>query len=116
MESILMSIKKLIGIDDEYKHYDPDIISHINDVFMTLDQLGVEVKEPYIISSDVQTWKQLFGNDVVLNEALKTYIYVEVKLVFDPPTVSAVLEALEKKGKEAEWRINHRIEFKKKEG
>lgn len=112
MESILTSIKKLLGIDAEYNHFDPDVMTHINNVFMTLDQLGVEIKDPYLVTSDIQTWKQLFGEDVLLNEALKTYVHAKVKLAFDPPPSSALIEALERQAKEAEWRINIRTEMK----
>lgn len=107
MESILTSIKKLLGIDGEYKHFDPELIILINSEFMTLNQLGVGPKELVSVKDEMTTWKKTFGEDSNLIEAVKTYIYIKVKLVFDPPTSSSVLDALKRKADELEWRLTN---------
>lgn len=105
MESILTSIKKLLGITEEYEHFDSDIIMHINTVFMTLTQLGVGPSEGFYIEDDIATWSD-FIPDVVKHQAVKTYIYLKVKLIFDPPLSSSVIEAMKHQIAELEWRLN----------
>ena len=109
MESILTSIKKLLGITEEYAHFDNDIILHINAAFMSLHQLGVGPAEGFSISSDEQTWSD-FISDSTKFEAVKIYIYIKVKLVFDPPTSSFVMDALNRQAQEYEWRLNVQAE------
>ena len=104
MESILTSIKKLLMIADDYDHFDPDIIMHINSVFMTLTQLGVGPSEGFIIEDDSATWSD-FIEDPVKLQAVKSYIYLKVRLLFDPPSSSAVLESFNNQAKEYEWRL-----------
>ena len=84
MESILTSIKKLLGITEEYDQFDPDIIMHINSVFMILTQLGVGPAEGFSIEDDTAVWTD-FIQDVKKLESVKTYVYLKVKLAFDPP-------------------------------
>ena len=105
MESILTSIKKLLGIEEEYTVFDPDIIMHINTVFMTLTQLGVGPSEGFIIEDKFAEWTD-FVPDVTKHQAIKTYIYLKVRLIFDPPTSSAVIEAMNRTISECEWRLN----------
>lgn len=105
MESILTSIKKLLGITEEYEHFDADIIMHINSVFMTLTQLGVGPEEGFIIEDDTAIWTDFIPNPIKL-QAVKSYIYLKVKLLFDPPTSSAVMEAYNRQISEFEWRLN----------
>lgn len=105
MESILTSIKKLLGIAEEYTHFDPDIIMHINSVFMILTQLGVGPSEGFIIEDDTATWMD-FVSDNTKIESIKSYIYLKVKLLFDPPVNSAVIEATNRMINEFEWRLN----------
>lgn len=104
MDSILTSIKKLLGIPEEYKQFDVDIIIHINSVFMTLNQLGVGPEDPVFISSELDTWDKLLGDSKSL-EAVKQYVYLKVKMVFDPPSTSAVLNAMVEAAKEWECRL-----------
>lgn len=105
MESILTSIKKLLGIVDEYDHFDADIIMHINSVFMILTQLGVGPPEGFMIEDETATWDDfLQGKHNV--EAVKSYMHLKVKLLFDPPLNSAVIEAMNNMIKEYEWRLN----------
>lgn len=105
MESILTSIKKLLGIAEEYEHFDSDIIMHINSVFMILSQLGVGPSEGFTISDDLTTWDEYITEDMNL-ESVKTYVYLKVKLLFDPPLNSAVIESMNRMIDEFEWRIN----------
>ena len=106
MDSILISIKKLLGITEEYKQFDPDIIIHINSVFLTLKQLGVGPEKVFAITGEYETWDQFLPEDNPNFEAVKSYMYIKVKLLFDPPTISAVMEAMNKMAKEYEWRLN----------
>ena len=105
MESILTSIKKLLGITEEYDQFDPDIIMHINSVFMILTQLGVGPAEGFSIEDDTAVWTD-FIQDVKKLESVKTYIYLKVKLSFDPPLSSAVIESMNRLINELEWRLN----------
>lgn len=105
MESILTSIKKLLGITEEYDQFDPDIIMHINSVFMILTQLGVGPAEGFSIEDDTAVWTD-FIQDIKKLESVKTYIYLKVKLLFDPPLSSAVIESMNRLINELEWRLN----------
>lgn len=105
MDSILTSVKKMLGIASDYSHFDADIIMHINSVFMILHQLGVGPSEGFSISSDVETWDE-FTNDDLTIESVKSYMYLKVGLLFDPPTSSNVLEARNRLAGELEWRLN----------
>ena len=105
MESILTSIKKLLGITEEYKHFDTDIILHINTVFMILNQLGVGPQKCFSITGDSEIWDDFLLDELDL-ESVKTYIFLKVKMVFDPPLSSAVAESMNRMINELEWRLN----------
>lgn len=105
MESVLISIKKMLGISQEYTEFDADIIIHINSVFMILNQLGVGTYECFKIEDDLATWDQFIQENEDL-DAVKSYMYNKVKLLFDPPASSAVMEAHNQMAKELEWRLN----------
>lgn len=106
MESILTSIKKLLGITAEYTHFDTDIIMHINSAFMTLHQLGVGPEEGFAIRDAEATWIDFLPEASWMKmEAAKTYIYMKVRLAFDPPTSSAVTESFNRMISEAEFRL-----------
>lgn len=109
MDSILTSVKKLLGIVDEYKHFDNDIIMHINSALFTLKQLGVGPSEGFTITDKDAAWTD-FIKDVTEVEAVKSYVYLKVKLVFDPPASSAVMEAIKNQISEYEWRLNVEVE------
>ena len=113
MESILTSIKKMLGIDEAYTHFDADIIMHINSVLMILTQLGVGPEEGFVIEDDTSTWINFIpeANAAQLH-AVKTYIYMKVKLMFDPPLSSAVIESMNKQIAEFEWRLNVAVDPK----
>lgn len=105
MESILTSIKKLLGIDEEYEHFDSDIIMHINSVFMILNQLGVGPSEGFSIQDSKSVWIDFIPAGSNL-EAVKSYMHLKVKLMFDPPSSSAVMDAINRTIAELEWRLN----------
>lgn len=105
MDSILTSIKKLLGIDEEYTQFDNDIIMHINTVFLNLTQLGVGPEEGFLIEDDAATWDDFIGDSNQL-QAVKTYVYLKVKLLFDPPLSSSVIESINRIISELEWRLN----------
>ena len=107
MESILTSIKKLLGIAEEYEHFDSDIVMHINTVFMNLTQLGVGPPEGFIIEDETSVWSDFISNvTAVKMDAIKSYIYLKVKLLFDPPLSSAGIESINRMISELEWRLN----------
>lgn len=109
MESILTSIKKLLGITEEYKQFDPDIIMFINSAFSVLTQLGVGSEDGYSIKSDEETWDDYLAyNELEAGqlEMVKTYVYLKVRVSFDPPSSSFVLDVFNKQISELEWRIN----------
>lgn len=109
MDSILTSIKKLLGIDDEYIQFDEDIIMHINTVFLNLTQLGIGPAEGFFIEDDTAVWEDFIEDNTQLN-AVKTYVYLKVKLLFDPPLSSSVIESMNRMISELEWRLNVAVE------
>lgn len=105
MESILTSIKKLLGIDEAVDHFDQDIIIHINSALMTLNQIGVGPEEGFTITGSTETWDQFLQDNKKI-EAVKTYVYLSVRLVFDPPQSSAAIDSINRLIEKLEWRIN----------
>ncbi len=106
-DSILQSIKTSLGINQELTAFDQEIVMHINSVFSTLNQLGVESStKTYQITGFDETWSGLFGDNNVLNGMIKEYTYLKVRSIFDPPTNSFLLESIKSQAQELEWRIN----------
>ena len=106
MESILTSIKKLLGVHAEDESFDTDIIMHINSTFSTLNQLGVGPSEGFMITDEDATWED-FIQDKRTIESVKSYMYCKVRLLFDPSSLtSAVIAAYERQITEFEWRLN----------
>ena len=105
MDSILTSVKKMLGIAEEYEHFDPEIIMHINSVFNVLTQLGVGPSDGFYIEDDSAVWTDFIPESRKLN-AVKSYIYIKVRLLFDPPTSSSVMESTNRLISELEWRLN----------
>lgn len=103
-DSILISIKKLLGITEDYTHFDQDIIMHINSIFMVLAQLGVGPDEGFTIEDDASTWSDFISDDKRF-EAVKTYMYLRVKLLFDPPLSSTTIDSYKRYIDEMEWRL-----------
>ena len=109
--SILTSIKKLLGIAEEDTSFDQDIIMHINTVFAILSQLGVGPANGFSIEDDGAIWSDYLGNATNL-ELVKSYIYMKVRSMFDPPTSSILADAMNKNIGELEWRINTTVDPK----
>ncbi len=105
MESILTSIKKMLGITEEYEHFDADLIMHINTVLSILTQLGVGPSEGFAIKDKTATWSDFLPSGSKNLESVKSYVYMKVKLIFDPPLTSSVSEAMNRMIGELEWRI-----------
>lgn len=111
MESILTSIKLLLGITEDYEAFDQQIIAHINSVFMILTQLGVGPPEGFMITSKIDTWNE-FVSDEKKMQLVKSYTYLKVKMLFDPPSTSAVMDSTNRMINEFEWRLNSQAESK----
>ena len=111
MESILNSIKKLLGIAEDQDHFDADIIMHINSVFSVLTQLGVGPAEGFVIEDDINVWNEFLDDNAKI-QSVKSYMYLKVKLLFDPPLSSAVISSMERIINEFEWRLNNTAESK----
>ena len=105
MDSILTSVKKLLGVGEEYTHFDDDIIMHINSVIFILTQIGIGPDEGFAITSKDQTWNDFLQGRINI-ESVKSYVYLKVRLLFDPPTNSFLVEAIERQISEYEWRLN----------
>lgn len=105
MESILTSIKKLLGIEENYTQFDVDIIMGINTAISILTQIGVGPVDGFSISDKISVWTD-FVSDIRKLELLKSYIHLKVKLLFDPPASSAVIDIYNKQIQELEWRIS----------
>ncbi len=107
--SILTSIKKLLGIEEIYLHFDPDIIIHINSAFFNLNQLGVGPVGGFRIEDATSEWAAFVGERLDL-ESVKSYIYLKTRLVFDPPQMGYLVDAIKDQIKELEWRLNVQVE------
>lgn len=102
-QSILTSTKKLLGIDEEYTAFDLDITLHINSVFSTLHQLGVGPDEGFMVEDKTTMWHS-FMTSAYLN-SVKSYMFLRVRILFDPPTTSFAIDAMTNQSKELEWRL-----------
>lgn len=105
IESILTSIKKMLGITEEYNHFDADLIMHINSVFMILNQIGVGTSHGFSIKGKDEMWTDFIPENSQL-ELVKSYMYLRVKLLFDPPLGSAVIDVMNRQINEYEWRLS----------
>lgn len=103
-DSILTTVKKLLGIEEEYDVFDQDLIMHINSVFAILNQIGVGPKEGFMITDKTPTWNDFLGDDPRINTAI-SYVYLKVKLLFDPPSGSSMIESMNRLISEFEWRL-----------
>lgn len=108
-DSILKTTKKFLGIGADYTAYDMDITLHINSVFSILQQLGVGPDEGFSIEDDTATWDEYLTGDLALN-AVKSYMYFRVRMMFDPPATSFAMDAMTKQYQEMEWRLNVVVE------
>jgi hypothetical protein len=114
-DSILTSIKQLLGIAEFNTDFDTDIIIHINSVLTILYQLGIGKNDSFEITGSEETWGDYLSEETKNYNAVKSYIYLKVKQLFDPSLSSAVKEANNNMIKELEWRLNIHSETNKKE-
>lgn len=103
--SILDSTKKILGLDAGYTAFDLDVITHINSALATLNQLGIGPENGFAITDSTSTWDEVLGAFKNYNLA-KSYVYLRVRLLFDPPNTSFVLTALNEQLRELEWRLS----------
>lgn len=106
-ESILDSVKLSLGIPVEYEHFDQQIMLHLNTVMAILPQLGVGPEEGFFVQDDSTTWGDLIGDTELAYKLLyvKSYVCLRVRLLFDPPSSSGAIDAMERQMRELEWRI-----------
>lgn len=109
-ESILTSIKQMLGPSAEQKHFDPEIIMHINSAMLDLTQIGIGPWEGFTIESDEAVWSDFISDRKDL-EAVKTYVFINVKLVFDPPASSVIVEAHKNQADKILWRLQRAVEL-----
>lgn len=109
MDSILASVRKGVGIEQDYTHFDPDLIMHINSTFFTLFELGVGPQDkPFTIEDDSATWSDFI--DDAYADAVRSYMVLKVRLLFDPPQSGSVIELMKAQIAEYEWRLNVRVD------
>lgn len=108
--SVLTSVKKLLGIEESCEDFDMDIVINVNSAIETLRQLGVSIQDGYEIESKADTYEDLLGQDINLANQVKMYLYCKTRLVFDPPSNSYLVDALKSTISELEFRINVRVD------
>lgn len=110
-DSILNNLKPILSVEVDDDSFDNDIITHTNSVFSTLHQIGIGPEAGFMIEDDSATWEEYFGGDTLIDSiqlnAVKTYMYLRVRLLFDPPTTSYHIAALEKQKEELETRLSY---------
>ena len=104
-DSVLTTVKKLLGIMEDYEHFDTDILFHINTVLMILNQLGVGPPNGMFVTDKSTTWRDITDGKTDLG-CLQSYVFLRVKLIFDPPLTSSVIESMNRVISELEWRLN----------
>ena len=110
MNSILLTIRSMLGLESNYDGWDLQLINIINSIFLSLHQLGVGPTIVFSITGLDNTWDEFVG--VALNlEAVKTYIYLKTRIIFDPPTHSYLIDAINKQIEELEWRLREQTEY-----
>lgn len=102
---ILPTTKKILGVAEDYTAFDTDVITHINSALSTLTQLGVGPAEGFMVEDDTAVWSDFIGDDLQ-NNPVRSYVYLRVRMLFDPPGTSYLLEAYTKQIEELEWRLN----------
>lgn len=105
-ENILVSIKKLLGIDEDDYSFDKDIVLHINTVLSILSQVGIGPENGFLIINKDETWQQFLGDNMTKQAMVVSYVHLKVKLLFDPPNSSFVIESIKDNIRELEWRLN----------
>lgn len=110
MDSILNTIKKMLGIVEDLNAFDEDIKICINSAIFSLSQIGVGPSEGYSITGTSETWSDYLGDQLNSLQAVKNYIFLKTRIVFDPPTVGAVMDAYKNQIAELEWRLNVQVD------
>lgn len=110
VDSIMNTIKKLLGIDIDDTSFDTDVIININSAIFGLSQMGIGPNNTFIVTSADQTWSDYIGSSLVNLESIKSYIYLKTKIIFDPPTSSTVVDAFNRSMQELEWRMMLAVE------
>lgn len=110
LDSILETVKKLLGIPVEDTAFDADIITAINTALMVLNQIGIGGLTVFSINDNSETWVDFLGNDLSTYAAVKSYMYLKVKLIFDPPPTSFGIQAIENQITEYEYRLKSQAE------
>ena len=105
-DSILLSIKKMLGLAEDYQIFDTDIVIHINSSIAILTQLGVGPGKGFRVVDETETWEDFLAEDIDLVAEVKDYIFLKVKMIFDPPSSSAVIDSMQRMINEYEWRLN----------
>lgn len=114
-DSILQSIKQLLGVNPEYGYFDNELIGHINSVFMTLQQLGVGPEEGFAITGVTETWHDFLGEDELIFGGIRSYMAQKVRLMWDTTALTgSVIDSIQKNIAEFEWRLNNAAEMKKR--
>jgi hypothetical protein len=109
IDSILTSTKKILGLGEDYTAFDEDIITHINSTFSIVHQLGIGPEDGFMIMDESATWNDIDINQSQLN-LLRTYVFLRVRMLFDPPTTSFLIEATNKQLQEYEYRLSYNRE------
>lgn len=110
MDSILLTVKSSLGVEIDYEGFDTEIILAINTAFMTLNQLGVGPTEGYKITNFEDAWTDFLAADVINLEAVKTFVQLKSRLIFDPPPNSFLVEAINREITQLEWRLTVQAE------
>lgn len=100
----------MLGMTEDYDAFDTDILVGINSVMLTLHQLGIGPEEGYTVTGEDETWGDLLGADNILLKAAQQYVFLKVRLIFDPPSASSHIEAMNKAISELEWRLTLQAE------
>lgn len=108
-DSILDTIKKMIGPSALYDVFDIDLITHINSTFFVLYQLGA-TETPFVVTDSSDNWEDVYPDTDL--EIIKTYVYLKAKMFFDPPSNSSLISMINEQIKELEWRINEEVDPK----
>lgn len=109
-ESILTSIKRDLGLTETQTEFDGPVISAINTALMVLGQNGVGPDDGFMVSNEMETWEDFIGGSPTNLIGVKTYVYLSVKLDFDPPENGSLLAAMQARKQELEWRLNVQAE------
>ena len=104
IDSVLESVKKMLGIDAQYDAFDQELIIHINSALGVAKQVGIQLTDSFLIEDADKTWAQVVKDPNAI-PLVKSYIYLKVKLIFDPPSTGVLHEAMERQIQEFEWRL-----------